>query len=100
MDSAIIDRAIGFYENQPTGQYDDDAVEALVFYRDHSWRPIETAPKNCDILVWIDDAGVDIANWQEYSSGGLWARARCADGLPFRRGNVTHWMPLPDQPVR
>jgi len=66
------------------------------------WQPIETAPKDDDVLVLIrysNGYSIDIANWQEYYPKGFyWASARCVDGLHIR-GNVTHWMPLPEPPT-
>lgn len=65
------------------------------------WQPIETAPKDKDILVFVSDgeySQVDIANWQEYYPDGFnWAAARCVDGLHLG-GTVTNWMPLPEPP--
>ena len=42
------------------------------------WQPIETAPTDCDILVYDVECGV--------------AKAKFFDN------NVTHWMPLPEPP--
>lgn len=46
-------------------------ADELSHERISPWQPIETAPKDCDILVWTDDAGVDIARWGEYSDEGM-----------------------------
>jgi len=66
-----------------------------------AWQPIETAPKDVEVLVfdegvitislWIDEDGEGddgrLKGWWEQSSNSL------IDPPP------THWMPLPDPPV-
>lgn len=64
------------------------------------WQPIETAPKDRDILVYIPDADdpIDIVCWANYRPRGFfWAHARCADGSHVSY-EPTHWQPLPEAP--
>lgn len=71
------------------------------------WRPIETAPKDAEVLVW-DGARVWIAAHDGF--GECWS-SRSAFALDDRAGDdagfyiadadeagLTHWMPLPDPP--
>ena len=63
-----------------------------------NWLPIETAPKDVDILVIDIDGYIDIARWECYMPEGYnWAHARCVDGLHLCE-KQTHWMPLPQPP--
>ncbi|TDR94407.1 hypothetical protein [Enterovirga rhinocerotis] len=66
--------------------------------QDNAWQPIETAPKDLDILVHTPPWGSIIARFSE--EFGQWlsrmqmpASIQAADELP------THWQPLPDAPV-
>jgi hypothetical protein len=57
------------------------------------WQPIETAPRGGEpILLWSDDQGVCIG----CHSGDVWW-----DNLyePWRF-EPTHWMPLPEPPIK
>jgi hypothetical protein len=70
------------------------------------WQPIETAPKEREILVWFGaSVGVKSATYTNLHNDDIWfwcvtdgkfephpVRHYCA---PF----PTHWMPLPDAPV-
>jgi hypothetical protein len=70
------------------------------------WRPIETAPKNRDVLISTASGHVYKAVWAENISGkggwriaAVWAGEQgllCALVLP---DEVTHWMPLPAPPT-
>lgn len=77
------------------------------------WKPIETAPKNTDVLVFaygsqyvaclIDDA---TDPWYREGSGpsdfdGLWTVDDNKHGpYALRGGSPTHWMPLPPPPTK
>jgi hypothetical protein len=61
------------------------------------WQPIETAPRETPVLIWIGDRALisqqlyEQANWEDtYQSFWFWDTDR--DELP------THWMPLPEPP--
>lgn len=103
MDKYTIDHAIAFYRDIPTGQYDDEAVTALEFFRDHQWQPIETAPKDdswfmvciCHdgecryvggkpLIVFWDGANLVTQSGKELNGKGYYS--------------PTHWMPLPEPP--
>jgi len=60
------------------------------------WQPIETAPKDCFILLaW--DGDVIIGYWD----GNSWVPDECRDeyGNDYRTDlSPTHWMPLPEAP--
>lgn len=61
-----------------------------------SWQPIETAPKNVDVLVYPSNTlgrSCDMAIFTE--AHGYWM-----ESLPFRTEKLhpTHWMPLPETP--
>lgn len=58
----------------------------------NGWRPIETAPKDIDVLLWNGD-GVHIGKYiTEY--GKFYARDMLAP-----KSYPTHWQPLPKPPV-
>jgi hypothetical protein len=69
-----------------------------------NWQPIETAPKETEILVWFGPAvGVKSVSYTDSGSGfSFW----CVDDgklgpFPVRRycdPYPTHWMPLPEAP--
>ena len=77
-----------------------------------NWYPIDTAPKNIDVLVlahqrqyvacFIDDASDP---WFEEGStesyfNGLWTVDDNKHGpYALRGGSPTHWMPLPEPPI-
>lgn len=76
------------------------------------WKPIESAPKNVDVLVFahgrqyvalfVDDASNP---WFEEGAGesdfnGLWTVDDNKHGpYALRGGRPTHWMPLPENPA-
>lgn len=64
------------------------------------WQPIETAPKDKDILLFVGETGEQfVAFWgvSLEDGDGQWIFARAKD-LSFVVRNPTHWMPLPPQP--
>jgi hypothetical protein len=59
------------------------------------WQPIETAPKETPVLIWVGDQALisqqlyEQANWEDtYQSFWFWDTDR----------EPTHWMPLPEPP--
>lgn len=51
-----------------------------------SWRPIETAPEGCDVLLWSPKfKRPHIGDWRKY--------------IRYNLPKYTHWMPLPAAPV-
>jgi hypothetical protein len=65
---------------------------------DADWRPIETAPKDQDILVFSLRWGALIAAFS--SEFGQWLpRMQCPVALHAESDGVTHWMPLPIAPA-
>jgi len=101
MDKYTIDHAIAFYRDIPTGQYDDEAVEALEFYRDHQWQPIETAPKDGQTIdLWSGNGRYADCKWHPTRGFVHW----WVDGFDtFEWVRLdyppTHWMPLPPPPA-
>lgn len=69
------------------------------------WQPIETAPKNRDILVCLAHGIVTVARWQDdrYARKPRpywqmeWNAHRTLDD---RRDQPLFWQPLPDPPER
>lgn len=66
------------------------------------WQPIETAPKDGKIIVWLADEGFPvIATWRVLDKGtddqweGFWIW-EMDYGDDFH--DLTHWMPLPPSP--
>lgn len=57
------------------------------------WRPIETAPKAGDILIFDVAFGPRVANWNGDGPVGYWSDL---DGHCYSQ--ATHWMPLPAPP--
>lgn len=68
------------------------------------WRPIETAPVNKSVLIWIPRAEhygppiyrgmlVDMGTGRRWTVNGLSIGRDCGDRQP------THWMPLPEPPL-
>ncbi len=63
------------------------------------WQPIETAPDNYDVLVWLPDFNKVTVAWYSTTTS-LWPHDEeyneygegCNVGLP------THWMHLPEPP--
>ena len=80
---------------------------APVAQAEPAWLPIETAPKDREILVWFSDlfkGMADVAKWEPdtyakkprpYWQG---SKERMLGILAYRHGNPTHWMPLPQPP--
>lgn len=61
------------------------------------WQPIETAPKDGEILVAWPSGMVRSAHRDKHWSGGpCWSTS---GGLYFGSLQPTHWMPLPAPPV-
>jgi hypothetical protein len=61
------------------------------------WRPIESAPKDQDILVFSKRWGSLIAEFS--SEFGQWfPRMQCPVSLNREADSLTHWMPLPVAP--
>ena len=69
------------------------------------WQPIDTVPKETEVLVWFGPAvGVKSAEYTDKDGDGVWFWC-VTDGKfgphPVRRYCApypTHWMPLPDPP--
>ncbi len=104
MDKEIIDSAIAFYRDVPTGQYDDEACEALEFLKANQWQPIETAPKGHGVKILCFEKGnengdVYIAWRHKFNANRKsefigWKTIGQSEFWP----NPTHWMPLPSPP--
>lgn len=66
-----------------------------------TWQPIETAPKDGLIDVWVDlHGGYRLADAYYDTICGQWRTSRPSNHLvcvPER--HVTKWMPLPEPPV-
>ena len=59
------------------------------------WQPIETAPKDQEILVWTEDDGAFVAFWWPVRKCWRWTSYDLhGDELL----HPTHWMPIPDPP--
>ena len=56
------------------------------------WRPIESAPRDEDILV-TNGTAVGEAHW--YEQGFFWAHCHPTDSYDGMVWLPTHWMPLP-----
>lgn len=56
------------------------------------WRPIATAPKDEEILVYEGRTGqIEIVDWSDIEEGKWLSR-------DYDRIEATHWMPLPAPP--
>lgn len=65
------------------------------------WQPIETAPRDRDILVFCldDEPQVVVAYWFEVPEWAGWMYADDAlSGLQPEGCEPTHWQPLPEPP--
>ncbi len=61
------------------------------------WQPIETAPIDQPVLVWLEGF-LMFPNVMYRDEEGNWHEA-ASDGRQLKNGAlVTHWMPLPDAP--
>jgi len=69
----------------------------------NGWQPIETAPKDGEVILLVEDGDVTAGMWCVYGCDGLWMDTR-GIGHEFDvwgKGeirNPTHWMPLPKVP--
>ncbi len=66
------------------------------------WRPIETAPKDREILLFVAETGEQFAAfWGTDPEDGdtQWVFAR-GQGISFIVRDPTHWLPLPTPPQR
>ena len=65
------------------------------------WQPIETAPKDEAVIVFLTDAAhgmtIEIAHRSSNDPDGDWYAAT-HDGPPIDV-RPTHWMPLPEPPA-
>lgn len=60
-----------------------------------NWQPIETAPKDGAILVWMDGYIIEV-RWTNESVKPGWVSAETG----YKVGSApTHWMPLPAPPA-
>lgn len=62
------------------------------------WRPIETAPRDQDVLVFSSRWGALIAGYSSEFRQWL-PRMQCPVMLNGESDGVTHWMPLPGVPA-
>lgn len=68
------------------------------------WQPIETAPKDRDILLYTNCRGVVRGRWNDckYATKPrpYWThdRERIWGTVACRADQPTHWMPLPEPP--
>lgn len=67
------------------------------------WKPIETAPKNGNLIdVWVGGERVTDVHWRKSFYGQGW---HCVDEdrsvrmVEHIHGTPTHWMPLPEPPI-
>ncbi len=69
------------------------------------WQPIETAPTNISVLVYIPNAehygeGIYRAILVDMGTGKRWHASTLHMGRDINPENrPTHWMPLPEPPV-
>ncbi len=69
------------------------------------WQPIETAPKNQDVLLFCPLRGIvrGVWNWDRYAHNPrpYWSndRERMLGTRETRADQPTHWMPLPKVPT-
>lgn len=73
----------------------------------NGWQPIETAPRDDRVLLFVPAFGAWIASW--WPGSWSYAREQWAIHSPFARGDKaifgvdapqpTHWMPLPAPPT-
>jgi hypothetical protein len=89
----------------------DDAIALISEVRRAQWQPIETAPKDYDVLVWgkglsqpimaiYRDCTVPASSGWYYSyGGGRCPHPQLLSEYPMQF-EFTHWMPLPEPPAR
>lgn len=58
-----------------------------------AWRPIETAPRDAQVLIAMPSVPRSVAEAYCDSNGYLWVQGHQPSGKP------THWMPLPAPPA-
>lgn len=81
------------------------AVEEAITANGTAWQPIETAPKNESVLIYIPNAehygvGVYRGMLVDMGTGPHWSANAVAMGRDLGRDTMpTHWMPLPVPPV-
>jgi hypothetical protein len=61
------------------------------------WQPIETAPKDKPVLIWVDGTTCIGINTED-DEGPYWNEVRLDDGAWGGEIYPTHWMPLPTPP--
>jgi len=69
------------------------------------WQPIETAPKDCDILLALSGGNsyseMPVTVLGHFYASGMWGNCWEFDGertIPIE--GASHWMPLPAPPER
>lgn len=68
------------------------------------WQPIETAPKNCNVLLYFPRHGAVRGSWNDgryaQTPKPYWShdRERMFGTRETRNNQPTHWMPLPEAP--
>lgn len=95
------------WEDEPAITAAEEALEsALREALQPQWLPIETAPKDQEVLVWFGpEVGVKSALFTELHGDDVWSWCvtdEKFDPHPVRRYRApypTHWMELPDQPA-
>jgi hypothetical protein len=82
---------------QTIGEFDRREFAQAIAEARPKWRPIETAPKDKDVLVYQPSENIVIsAFWQEDGYFHGWMNWSCrSDGWQLA---PTHWMPLPEPP--
>ena len=79
-------------------------AQGSVDVNDRGWLPIETAPKDCDILLYCQCHGAVRGKWNDDRYGKkpnpYWThdREKIWGVNAIRADQPTHWRPLPDAP--
>lgn len=61
------------------------------------WLPIESAPRDGDILVYVPESNEQfVAYW--HKRFGAWVYAATESGVRVFTKSATHWQPLPPPP--
>ena len=66
-----------------------------MYYEQSEWISVEDVlpPLNTEVLVWVDDTYLDIAQLYQWSREEIrWDT--------YNEGDVTHWQPLPNPPQK